>query len=78
MKGVNMRKLIVLAFALLLSTPSFESFAHKPVPPPAPAPTPVSTPAVIASPWWMFPLMALPIIGFVIYHCQQTKCMDKK
>ena len=61
-----MRKLIVLAFALLLSTPSF---AHHPAPPP-PAPTP---PVVVGSPWWLGPLMASGIPVFVLKHCKATK-----
>ena len=60
-----MRKLIVLAVALLCSMPSFESFAHHPAPPPpAPAPAPV---AASASPW-LAVLMALPIVGFALCH----------
>jgi len=65
-----MRKLIVLALALVCSAPSF---AHHPVPPP-PAPAPA---AASASPL-LYVAMAFPLLGFAVYHCWATHCLDKK
>ena len=60
-----MKRLIVLAFALLLNT---QSFAHHPAPPPTPAPT-----TFVGSPWWLGLLMASGIPVFVLKHCKATK-----
>jgi len=70
---MTIRQSIVLAIALLIST---SSLGHHPtpMPPPVPIPTPpVSTPALISAPWWLFPMMAAPIIGFAIQHYMATK-----
>ena len=66
-KDTNMtpRQAIVFSLALLFSTPSFGHHPPPPVPPPAPAPV-VTT--VASTPAWLFPLMALPIIWFVVEH----------
>jgi hypothetical protein len=59
-----MRRLIVLAFALLLSTPSFATNT----PPPKPTP-----PVVVSSPGWLGLVMASGILVFVLKHCKATK-----
>ena len=60
-----MRKLIVLAFALLLSTPSF---AHPPAPPPAPAPAPAA--ALIAGSVLPVVIAAAFLLWFVVEHAR--------